>query len=242
MATSAQRELIVFGYVHDLITLYSSLDIPKDIITVIIIFYPCFIEFNGNGVGLTDKERETITLWFIDLFNLENKSCTLSSKLLYDYNKDEKSGEVFQNKCLGARNTFSIVQTKFNDHVFGCFLSKPLQKPPANRCSIRIEDDKAFLCLIRSGFKDKMVAPKIFKIKPDKAEDAYTQYMDDLPCFGTSFDVQLSCKCSNYCDHDDSIFDGIEGNILCGGSLYQSSNDDYTFTILNMTTFEINIQ
>ena len=238
MATSLQRELIVCGYVHNVIKTHSSLDVPLDIIKVIIMFYPCYIEFIGNKVELTDKEKEIITLWFIDLFNLQNKSCILCSNLLYDYTKDKAPGRGFYNDCLNAKNTFSIIQTKFNDHVFGCFLSKPFPK----RSATRVEDDKAFLCLIRSGFKEKILEPKIFKIKPERASDAYIQYKNDLPCFGTSYDLQLSCKFPSYCDHDDTIFDnGINGNILCGGDEYNASNSMKDFEIKNMTTFEINI-
>ena len=234
------------GYIRDLMKLYPSLDIPKDIIKVIVIFYPCFIKFNGNRVDLTDKEKEIITSWFIDLFNLQNESCILSSKLLYDHDKDGVTSSYsnsFYNNCLNAKNTFSIVQTHFNDHVFGCFLSKPLQKWPSNQSGfgpIKIEDDKAFLCLIRSGFKKEQLEPQIFKIKADCAADAYSEYNNDLPCFGTSFDLQLSSPLSNYCDHRYTKFDGIAGNILCGGKEYDKSKRQ-NFKIKHLTTFEISI-
>ncbi len=241
--------LIVFGYIRHIHKQYQFI-IPNDIANIICILYPQFIEFEGNTVGLTDKEKEIITTWFNEVLDLENKSCILSSKLLYDYNKDGKDGKDFYKHCLNGKNTFSIVRTGFNGHIFGCFLSKPLQKIDSNsnrpNWTITIQDDKAFLCVIRSSFKNK--SPELFKLNKKRDvlmnDDAYHCYNWIGPCFGYSFDLSLRCSFGNYCNHepDYTWFQGdIKGNILCGGNKFDGSDAKQNFPVEDMTTFEINI-
>ena len=115
----------------------------------------------------------------------------------------------------------------------------------AERCNT-MADDKAFVCVIRSCFKDKV--PQLFKIKQDNdaIENAYTCWHDVGPRFGTEYDLQISDIANNeynYVCHNKTVFDGdIHGNILCGGDSYYKENDEYYFTVINMTTFEILVE
>ena len=238
----ATRELIVSGFVNRHVQSMQSLDIPQDIITLLILFYPQFIEFDGNTVDLTNKEKEIITEWFIEVFRLQNKSCTLSAKLLYDYNKDGKEGEDFYEHCVKGKNTFSIVRTNYNGHVFGCFLSKPLPTEVA-WSGTRVEDDKAFLCVIRSSFEDK--SPELFKVKQDEdhIKRSYICFDDWGPCFGRTELLFLSA--ADFCEHpgEGTSFQGnLRGNTLCGGDTFIGEDQYCGFEVINMTTFEINIE
>ena len=143
-----------------------------------------------------------ITEWFIDVFELQNKSCRLSSKLLYDYDKDGKQGSDFYTRCLKGNNTFSIVRTNHNGHIFGCFLSKSLVDG-AHWLGIEMKDDKAFSCVIRSSFNGKL--PELFKIKQDEEFLAYTCYNDHGPAFGFSFDIALLSLHKDYCEHSKDL-------------------------------------
>ena len=166
MATKS--ELTVTGYIREL-QKKLEIDIPDDIWLIVVMFYPNYIEFEGNTMNLTRREKEIITSWFIDIFDLNRqKSVTLTSELLYNYNKHGKEGCNFQEKCDGNINTFSIIQTQFNGHIFGCFTSKEIKQKDELRYH---RDDKAFLCVIRPCFKDKKA--EIFKVKKDKMSDAY---------------------------------------------------------------------
>ena len=180
-----------------------------------------------------------ITGWFIEVLGLENTSCILSSKLLYDFDKDGKNGDNYYEHCLKGKNTFSIVRTNYNGHIFGCFLSKPMNDV-VNTNKTNVDDDKAFLCVIRSSFKDKQ--PTLFKVKQESKyiSGIYKTYSWIGPCFGWSFDLQLLKW--DYCCHSNTCFQGdIQGNILCGGEEFNPENASYKFNVVNMTTFEINI-
>ena len=56
------------------------------------------------------KEKEMIDSWFMEVLGLQNKCCTLSSKLLSDLKSDGVKGSDSYRKCHKASNTFSIVQ------------------------------------------------------------------------------------------------------------------------------------
>ena len=141
MATVA--ELVVSGYIREL-QRELCIHIPTDIWIVFIMFYPNYIQFDGNTMNLTLKEKEIITSWFIKIFSLENKSSILTSTLLYDCNKHGKTGKAFHSKCDQNINTFTIVESEFNGHIFGCFLSKKLNKFEEHDLGKWISDDKVF--------------------------------------------------------------------------------------------------
>ena len=106
-----------------------------------------------------------------------------------------------------------------------------------------ISDNKAFVCVIRSGFKNK--TPQLFKIRQEEQDREAVYYCWDRigPCFGTQCDLKIledDGDSHNYVDHNWTVFEGdIYGNILCGGHSYNQTNKDYCFTIIHMTTFEI---
>ena len=243
-------ELIISGFGREIGKEF-DMNIPEEIIVVIIMFYPQFINFEGNTVELTDTEKALITSWFMDVFSLENKSCILSSRLLYDFNKDGKKGNDFYKKCVDSNNTFSIVRSNHDGHVFGCFLSKSLiKKFKTDECREKIADKNAFLCVIRSSLKDR--SPELFKVKTSYQhyiDYAYTCDKERGPCFGLS-DLRLlnndrgwSCN-DNY--GQECCFGGmLYGNTLAGGNnkaeATWGSPDTYNFYVVNMTTFEINI-
>ena len=239
---SQKKELLVTGFVRRCMTII-SMDIPEDINPIIVLFYPWSIGFEGNTVNLTETEKEMITSWFIDVFALKDKWCTLSSRLLYDFDVDGPKGSDFHRQCVNANNTFSIVRTEFNGHIFGCFLSKPF--PQDDFGWTDIGDNKAFVCVIRSCFADQI--PKLFKIKQNEQDikNAYANNKSFGPIFGTSADLKLLDRWgdvgSNYVNHHNTIFDnGLCGNILCGGDKYSGVNY-HRFTVEKMTTFEIHI-
>ena len=75
-------------------------------------FYPKHIEFEGNTMNLTMEEKEMITSWFIDIFELKHKSSkVLSSELLYIYGENNEKGEDWHAKCDGHINTFQSNRT-----------------------------------------------------------------------------------------------------------------------------------
>ena len=229
MATSG--ELIVSGYIRES-QAQLHLHIPSDIWMVFVMFYPGCIEFDGNTLNLSLKEKELITSWFIDIFELQNKSAILTSKLLYDFNKDGEDGDDFHLKCDGNINTFSIVETEFNGHIFGCFFSKKLELEKGKQHHW-IDDDKVFLCVIRSCFKEK--GPELFKTK--SSSNSYFNALGWGPAFGPASLALLT--------PDNSCSQGkeIHGNVLFGGIEYiHEKRDEYTtFEIQQMNTFTINI-
>ena len=234
MATLA--ELLISGYSREL-QRSLRIHVPRDIVVILMMFYPSCIEFEDNTMNLTLKQKEMITLWFMNIFDLNNKSSILSSKLLYDYNKDGKTGRDFHKKCDGNTNTFTIVQTQFNGHIFGCFLSEKLFTPKS--WGEYLADDKAFLCVIKSCFKGK--GPELFKII--SSDTAYYNVPSWGPAFGSE-DLHLLDsynKCD--CKHEWTEFegDGLKGNVLCGGIKYDERNILYDFKIQEMNTFTIKI-
>ena len=225
-------ELTVSGYIREL-QRKLDLNIPTDICMIIIMFYPNTIKFDENTMNLTLHEKEIVTSWFIEVLQLQNASTILTSELLYDYNKDGQTGKDFHKKCDGNINTFSIVETEFNGHIFGCFLSKKLFSPQG--VGDYIVDDKAFLCVIRSCFKNK--EPELFKIA--RSDYAYFNAVTGAD-FGSD-DLELILNNGrSVCDHDYSDYGGgLHGNMLCGGEEYNERNRRYSFEIKQMNTFTI---
>ena len=238
MSSLAKRaELIVSGYIRAL-QKNLDMDIHDDIWLVVIMFYPNCIEFEGNTLKLTMKEKEIITSWFIDIFDLKDKvSMVLTSKLLYDYTKDGTKGLDFHKKCDGNTNTFSIIETRHDGHIFGCFTSQMVtsdQKPDY------IKDDKAFLCVIRSCFKDKNA--EIFKVKSEKIPNAYFHSKNWGPAFGIDDLTIMGDEKEISCCHNGTYFNGdLYGNVLCGGKELKDDDDKYEFDIKQMNTFTIQI-
>eukprot|EP01084_Bolivina_argentea_P199646 341587_1 len=228
--------LTVSGYMRALQNTL-GITIPTDVILVIIMFYPICIEFEERTINLTLNEKQIITSWFIDIFNLHDRSYTFTAKLLYRYNKDGKKGTDFHTQCDSNKNQFSIIETGFHGHIFGCFISPFTQNDGMGKYR---SDDKAFLCVIRSSYDNK--GPEIFKIKEDKIQYAYF----DVPNWGPAFaanDLTLFKNGTNNCNHSYSYFENISGNILCGNAFkrYYSKNKLYSFEINDMNTFSIEI-
>ena len=229
---ASKRELAVCGFIRKL-QQKLNIDIPNDIWMIFIMFYPAFIDFDGNTMNLTLQEKELITSWFMHVFKLENKQTILTSTLLYDYNKHGQTGRDFHTKSDGNTNTFTMVQTEFNGHIFGCFLSKELETP-AN--SDYIVDDKAFLCVIRSCFKDK--EPQLFEV--EQPEMAYFNASEWGPAFGSEDLTLLKTSNECNCEHEFTDFkNGLSGNILCGGEKYDATDRNRIFEIKEMNTFTI---
>ena len=241
--TTSTKQFLISGYIRECQKVY-KLDIPYDISIVINQFYPHIMELKGCSMKLTMKEKELITSWFINIYELQNNPSIVSSKLLYDYDKNGKLGTNWNDLCSKAKNTFTIVETGYNGHIFGCFLSESHEY----KGRTHKYNDKVFLCLIRSTFKDKHISPSIFRIKPECTSNAYTFYKDIGPCFGHRFDLTLLNgylgygSNGNVVDHSDTDFQGdIYGNTLYGGDKYSTENTEYSFNIINMSTFEINL-
>ena len=240
MASSA--ELVVSGYIREL---QCKLDIliPSDILIIFIMFYPHCIGFDGSTVSLTLKEKEMITSWFIKIFDLEEQSSILTSKLLYDYNKHGKSGMDFHAKCDGHYRTFTIVESEFDGHIFGCFLSKELHESEPESSGRYINDNRAFLCVIRSCFNNK--GPELYQIKQsryayyNKATYGPSIGVDDLNLLSDGWNVSDGGCChhrfNNFGDNKP------DGNIICGGLAFNANNVAYHFGIKQMNTFAIQI-
>ena len=202
---SKQRNiLLIAGYLRQ-----NKIEVPDELILLITLFHPCSIQFDGNAMNLTMKEKEIITSWFIKIFELETKrNYKLESKLLYDYNVDGKTGHDFHRECDGYTNTFSIVESEFNGHLFGGFLSHELVKTDQNAT---YADNKAFLFVLRSGFDDTSIedfeVPKMYQILPGEIEYAYENWNFECneygPDFGRSSALVLLEDESNYCYQDD---------------------------------------
>ena len=104
MLSTQEKHLVVPGYIRRVQEIHRIL-FPIDIIKIIGNLYPQFIKFEGNTVELTDTEKCMITEWFIEIFELQNKSHILLSRLLYDYEKDGKQGTDFNQHCVSGKNT-----------------------------------------------------------------------------------------------------------------------------------------
>ena len=73
--------------------------------------------------------------------------------------------------------------------------------------------------------------------------DTYYCYKDSGPCFGWSFDLQLLTNW-DYCLHtkDRVCFQGnLVGNTLCGGDVFIVDEQTHNVDVVNMTTFEIDM-
>ena len=231
-------ELMVCGYIRENQD-ELNLNIPADILSVILLFYPNCIEFRENTMNLTLEEKLMITSWFIDIFDLKKNNVQLTSSLLYDYNKDGQTAKDFHTKCDNHINTFSIIETEYNGHIFGGFLSSKLQICDKRR----ISDDKSFLCVVRSCFKGESEesAPAIFKIKPNHAASAY--YNSPLwgPAYGTH--MRLNSQLKGKCGHRTIAWydGGLYGNRLCGGNQYSKKLHSFPFKVNDMNVFRINL-
>ena len=212
MSTHGSRsDLIVRGYLREL-RMKLSIDIPDDIFIVILMFYPNGIDFIGNTMDLTLAEKDLITSWFIDIFDIKDTKSIISSELLYDYNKDGRTGTDYHNKCDGNINTFSIIETEFNGHIFGCFLSRQLEEAWN---PVYMNDKKAFLCIIRPAFKDKDLKPQMFEIIQNKSYNAYYNTSNWGPAFGSDDLTLLGDQGVNDVNHSGGYFD----KSLCGNML-----------------------
>ena len=243
ISMSQRPEIIASGYIRELQRTV-KIEIPNDILLIIILFYPKCIEFEGNTLNLTLAEKQMITSWLVDVLDLTAESSTiLTSKLLYNYNKDIQTSDGFHNKCDGNINTFSMIETKWNDksHVFGCFLSSKVENVThsSNWHGDWTADDKAFACVIRSCFKAEDLGPAIFKIKKDKIAQAYYGWDEVGIAFGSS-DITVLWDINNSCNHSSTIFEGdLFGNRLCGGDKYDKTNTEYPFDIQQLNTYTI---
>ena len=235
-AKHTKADLAVSGYIREMQEKL-NLDIPNDIWLVVVLFYPKWLEFAGNIINLTLKEMDMITSWIMDIFELKDKKSILTSKLLYDYNKDEKTGIGFHKKCDGNVNTFTIVETEFDGHIFGCFLSEKVETPEFSNF---IDDDKAFLCVIRSCFKNK--EPGMYRIYKNSSYNAYYNTAKWGPAFGASDLTLLGDKGVNDVYQMGEYFgDKLTGNMLCGGKILKEEEQYLTFEIKEMNTFTIDI-
>ena len=229
-----RAELTVSGFVREL-QRKLKMDIPSDILLVIIMLYPTWIDFERNTMNLTFEEKDMITSWLIDVLKVTHTKL-ITSKLLYDYNKDGKLGRDVHKKCDRNSNTLTIVQTEFNGHIFGCFLSKKLGKTNGNW----VKDNKAFVCVIRSCFKDQK--PAIFRVKDGKR--GYYDSFQTGPSFGASDLTILAQHGENRVQTAGCFDDKLCGNMLCGGKqlkLKDNNTKFYSFKIQEMNTFTIHI-
>ena len=64
-----RRELLMFGYIREE-RIESLVDrvIPKEVPLLIALFYPIFIDFEGNTFNLTMEEKEMITKWLEEVY------------------------------------------------------------------------------------------------------------------------------------------------------------------------------
>ena len=243
----SSTELAVSGYIRELQNSL-NMQIPSDIWLIIIMFHPKYIEFPGNTMNLTMDEKKMITSWFMDIFTLKHETA-LSSELLYssNYTENQNAANEWHESCDGNINTFSIIETEHNGHIFGCFLSKKLVHNTKSAVSIRygetkyIIDDKAFLCVIRSRFKDKETdpGPDIFRVQ--RSAFAYYNAESWGPAFGSS-DLTLMYFGKNNCNHQRTFFDTkLRGNRLCGGDKYDEKNIEREYDIKDMNTFTIKV-
>lgn len=244
MAT-LKRELLISGYFrdHKIESLVDGI-IPKEIPLLICLFYPMFIDFNGNTSDLSMKEKEIVTMWLEEVL-LDNSTKTshiLTSSLLYDANKHGYTAKAYHEKCDHEKNKLMVIETEY-DHIFGCFLSVATitNKIPTMKY---YADPNSFLCLIRSTFKHQ--EPKIYKLKNTMGTEAYFYGDAYGPVFGACEVVLLlhdeNTRDAFYLNHMTATFTGVYGNILCGGKSLMTKNLQYEFKVKNMQIFRINIE
>ena len=240
----SRHELLLYGYFRE--TQKSlSIDIPSDVSSIIALFYPKYIDFERCKIKLTDEEKQMITNWLIETLDLSFKSTILSSKFLYGRNTDGAEANAFHLKCDDNPNTFAIIKVKGYDHIIGYFISKPFNQndePDTGLIGNYITDNKIFICVIRSCFKDKK--PQIFRVKKD-IRDTYFNASDWLPSFK---DYSLHISTDNYCYSKSSLVIGdshfepfVVGNLLAAGDEYCSDEKFYNFEIEDMNIFSIHM-
>ena len=92
MLDSQQKDLLISGYIRDQ-EFESMIDrvIPNEIIFMIALFYPIYIEFEGSSIKLTMDAKQIITSWLNKQIldkNKSNNKTVLNSTLLYNGNRD----------------------------------------------------------------------------------------------------------------------------------------------------------
>lgn len=226
-------ELVVDGYLRQ-IQKDHNIDIPDDVILMIASFYRKYIEFEGGSIKLTDDEKEMITNWLNDvLLDSSQKHVSLSSTLLFDNIRDGKLAIDYQNKCSDNANMFGIVKIKSYDHIIGFFMSKPLDFEKMN-----IEDDKVFICLIRSCFEE--IEPTIYKIKKEYAQEAYECGRYSYPRFGNCELVLYARGEGGAWPTQQSHFNPkVTGNRLAGGSEFKTPDAWYSLSWEYFNVFRI---
>ena len=242
MSTRLKREFLIFGYLRDqrFAAMIGQL-IPKDIPMLIAEFYPICIDFTQNAFDLTLDEKELLTKWLrsqlLDNDEQEAQNKFLTSTLLYDSQNDGYKNQDYKTKCDKHPNKLTFVKTEY-DHIFGGFIS-PITHSNYNEF---FEDDKSFLFLLRSKFKDH--TPKICKIEPKSADKAYLGAPNLGPIFGEGEVAFLidskNLTDSHFVSHRTS-HQNVSGNELCGGVEYDPAPATHSFAMKIMQTFRIDV-
>ena len=239
-------EIFISGYLRQMQKKY-RLSLPDDLSNIIALFYPNLIEFRDNSMNLSIKEKEIITNWIMETFNLSlDQSPILSSKLLYD---GTTRSEYF-NKCHKIPNTICIIKVKDYDHIICFFTSKGVNGIRSNSKRY-IDDDKIFLAVIRSCFKNK--GPQIWRIKPEKSAHTffcrYSEIADTIIGFQNEFSIQTRHKAPDtftkirgniaYYEYQTNFKPRMKGNALSGGPRFGKKFHDFEGEIENMNVFTI---
>ena len=239
-----RRELSAFGYIRDnkIESLISNI-IPNEIPLLIAVFYPIFIDFEGNSFNLTMDEKKFITEWLEEvLLDDTTQNNVLSSSLVYDANQHGYQGSIYHEKCNKEINKFTIIES-IHQHVFGGFTSVEIPPSPCGYSGAFFNDPKSFLFLIRSKFKDHQ--PKMYKVGDDIGENALYVDSDYGPIFGeTEIALLLNNKNekgSHFVYHRGSTYPGIKGNTLCGGDTFEEEDNMFQFIAKNIQTFTIHL-
>ena len=123
-----------------------DIEIPNDILLVIVLFFPNFIDFEGCKMDLTDDEKTLITNWLAATIS-EFHNPVLFSTLLYDAEMHGKAAGDFHRKCDDHQNLFGIVKIKNFNHIIGFFVSKSFNENDPKEGTLignYVNDDKAF--------------------------------------------------------------------------------------------------
>ena len=235
--------VLVQGYIR---TLQKSIriHIPNDILLIIALFFPNVIEFDGCKMELTDDEKEMISKWLSETICDANNP-VLCSTLLYDPDMDGKTASDFHRRCDDHQNLFGMVKIKDSDHIIGFFVSQSFNENDPKEGTLignYVNDDKVFLCVMRSSFKDK--GPEIFRVKAADAKYAYFNAQDWLPNFGYSDELVINgIDEGGYCrTPDESCFEPRPiGNIFAGGNEYSIDQTWEFFDIETMQIFAITV-
>ena len=129
----SERELLLKGYHRELEKEW-NINIPDEMVSLISLFFPKYIDFEGCTISLTDEEKELITNWLIDTFDSSqgHTFMNVTSTLLYDMDKDGDKGEDYHDKCDNHPNTFTIIQLEDYDHIIGFYVNKPIGINPVD--------------------------------------------------------------------------------------------------------------